>query len=420
MIGRAVFLAFVLITVVAFLIPNEYESVARLIPPDKQQLGGLATMLAVAGTTGGGASSGMGGILADSLGVKSSGALYMGFLKSSTLQDALVSQFDLRKVYGKRYRVDARKELSENTAISEDRKSDIITLTVTDHSPERAQQLASAYATILNQLTAQLDTSAAHRERVFIGGRLEAVRKDLEVADKNLSEFSSKNLTLDVKEQGKAMMEGAAELEGQLIAAESQLSGLQQIYTPDNVRIRSLQARVDLLKKKLSQLRGNRSEPFDARAAQDATNLGSGDDVGISISQLPVLGVTYYDLYRQAKVQETLFEVLTKQYELAKVEEAKELPTVKVLDNPEIPEKKSGPPRLSIIAIGTLLAFCAAVGWVWADYRWGRVSDDDPRKATIAEVRRALSIVITPTLARVWLALRGIARRDATNQKNTL
>jgi capsule polysaccharide export protein KpsE/RkpR len=409
MIGRAVAAAFVLITVTAFLIPSDYESTARLMPPEKPKGEGIAAMLATSGGEGGAANPALGSFLADSLGLKGSGALYVGVLKSTTVQDTLVDQFDLRKVYRKRYRKDADKRLAENTDISEDRKSGIISITVTDHSPQRAQQLAAAYVTTLNQLSAQLNTSEAHRERLFLEERLVAVKQDLATADKDLSEYSSKNLTLDVKEQGKAMVTGAATLEGELIATESQLSGLEQIYTPNNVRVRSLQARVDLLRKKLSELRGN-------GGGLQSPGSNQNNDTGISLSQLPVLGVTYYDLYRRAKIQETVFEVLTKQYELAKVEEAKELPVIKLLDDPQLPEQSSGPPRVRIILIGTLLAFCAVVGWIWFEDRWECMEVDDPRKTTILELSAVMSVALRPGFERFRAVLRRLVRRTKNGE----
>jgi len=414
-ICRAVAVAFVLITIVAFLIPTDYESTARLMPPEKPKGEGLAAMLASSGGEGGAGNPALGSFLADSLGIKGSGALYVGVLKSTTVQDTLVDQFNLCRVYRKRYRKDADKKLAENTDLSEDRKSGIISITVTDHSPQRAQQLATAYVTTLNQLSAQLNSSEAHRERVFLEERLKAVKLDLAAADKDLSEYSSKNLTLDVKEQGKAMVTGAAALEGELIAAESQLSGIEQIYTPNNIRVRSLRARVDLLRKKLSELRGNDVALPNANGNNESPIGDNGNDVGISLSQLPVLGVTYYDLYRRAKVQETVFEVLTKQYELAKVDEAKELPVIKVLDNPQLPERSSGPPRVRIILIGTLLAFCAVVGWIWFVDRWECTDADDPRKATILELNAVTLVALQPGFERLRSVWRRLARRTGSN-----
>jgi capsule polysaccharide export protein KpsE/RkpR len=193
------------------------------------------------------------------------------------------------------------------------------------------------------------------------------VKADLDKASQDMSDFSSKNATLDVKEQGKAMVEGAANLAGQLIAAESQLDGLRQIYTDNNVRIRTLQARVDLLRKKLSELRGNDPNSADVKgdAGSDSNaSTGNNSDFGMSISQLPQVGVTYYDLYRRMKMQETVYEVLTKQFEIAKIEEAKELPTSKVLDPASFPEKKASPKRRLITLGGGLVCVLMAAAYL--------------------------------------------------------
>jgi len=339
-------------------------------------------MLAASGTDKGG--SLVGGILSDAVGIKSSGALYIGVLKSETVQKTLIDRFDLRKVYRVRYEKDAREELSDNTDINEDRKSGIISVTVTDRSRQRAMQMARGYVDSLNELTSQLNTSAAHRERLFIEDRLKTVKQDLDEASNDLSEFSSKNLTLDVKEQGRAMVEGAAALTGELIAAESQLSGLEQIYTTQNVRVRSLQARVTELKHKLSELRGSNADPRDP-------NAETGGDFGVSIAKLPALGVGYYDLYRRVKIQETVFEILTKQYELAKIEEAKELPTIKVLDEATVPETRSSPKRTIITLLGGTLAAMLATAFIMVSIRLRMMSVSHPLNLFGLEIREGLA-----------------------------
>jgi len=349
-IAKALAIGFLLSAIVSLLIPPKYEATTRMMPPEKQSLGGLAGILAAA-TSGADDKAGslVGGLMSDAMGVKSSGALYVGVLRSRTVQDTIINRFDLRKVYRVRLQNDARDQLADYTDVNEDRKSGIISITVTDKLPQRAMAIARAYPETLNSLTAQLNTSAAHRERVFVEERLKTVKQELDTAAKDLGEFSSKNLTLDVKEQGKAMVEGAATLEGELIAAQSQLSGMEQIYTENNVRVRSLKARVGELKRQLSALQG--VNPVTGRSDPNGS-----DEFGVSLTKLPILGTTYYDLFRRLKIEETVFEILTKQYELAKIEEAKELPTIKVLDEATLPETKSSPKRTLITIVGAFLA----------------------------------------------------------------
>ena len=374
-LARVVLYGFLASTLIAFLIPTRYSSTARLMPPDSSESGGLA--MAAAAVAGGAGS--LGGIASEMLGLKSTSDIFVGILSSRTVQDKLIQQFDLRKSYGDRRMEDARKDLAEHTYISVDRKSQIITVSVTDHDPKRAAAMGEAYVAELNRLVAELSTSSARRERIFLEERLKAVNKDLESAEKEFSQFSSKNSAIDIREQGKAMVEAAATLQGQLIAAESELEGLKQIYTDNNVRVRSVRARVNELKAQLEKM-GGKGEDAAAPSDQQESALYP------SMRKLPLLGVTYADLFRQTRVQEAVFESLTKEYELAKVQEAKEIPTVKVLDSPNVPDKKSFPPRTLIVLLGTALAFAIATAWVFGKEAWDQTDSSDSRKVFAREV----------------------------------
>lgn len=375
LLARVVLYGLLASTLIAFLIPPRYESVARLMPPDSNQSGGLA--MAAAALSGG--AGGMGSIATEMLGLKSTSDIFVGILSSRTVQDKLIQQFDLKKLYRDRRMEDARKDLAQHTGMSVDRKSQIITLAVTDPDPKRAAAMGEAYVEELNRLVAELSTSSARRERIFLEERLQTVTKDLESAEKEFSQFASKNTAIDIKEQGRAMVEAAATLQGQLIAAESEYEGLKQIYTDNNVRVRSVRARIDELKHQLEKMGGK---------GESATSVSDqpGDSLYPSIRKLPLLGVTYADLYRRTRVQEAVLEVLTKEYEMAKVQEVKEIPVVKVLDSPSIPDKKSFPPRMLIMFLGTALAFAIATTWIFGKEAWDQTDSNDTRKVFAKEV----------------------------------
>ena len=367
----------VIFTIIAFLIPKRYESTTLLMPPDDQSSSGMGMALAAAlsGTGGGGLS----GLAGDVLGMKSSGDLFIGILRSRTVQDELISKYDLRKIYQTKEWDPARKALTANTTISEDRKSGIIEIKVSDRSPQRAAALAQAYVSELNVVVSQLSTSSARRERVFLEQRLTQVKQDLEAAEKDFSEFSSKNATIDIKEQGRAMVDAAANLQGQLIATRSELEALKQIYSDNNVRIRSLKARAAELQSQLNKLGG------DANIVSNSPN----DDEGSlypSIRKLPLLGVTYADLYRQSKVEEAVYDTLTQEYEMAKVAEAKEIPSVRVLDSANVPERKSSPPRLLIMLMGAFFCFAVTAIWIFARARWEEIDPLSPQRMLIQEI----------------------------------
>jgi len=403
---RAAAIGLAVSTLVAFLIPSSYTSTAQLMPPDTQSSSGLAMMAAMASKVAGG----LGSVAGDLLGMKSSGALFIGVLRSQTAQDRLIQEFGLQKayvLYGKKSMTDARTQLDENTSISEDRKSGIVSISVTDHDPNRATALANGYVDELNSLVAELSTSAAHRERVFLEDRLKLAKHDLDDAGNQLAQFSSKNNTLDMQTEGKAMLDAAGTIAGQMIAAQSELEGLRQIYTDSNPRVRALNARVAELRKQLDRLGGvpekaaigdvaTRAASKGADPPQEpaADTLSSGKAGGLpfpTIRNLPLLGAKYADYYRRAKIQETVFGMLTEQYELAKVEEAKETASVRVLDPAQVPEKKSFPPRLLIMFLGTFLVFSMSAVRVLGAEQWRAVNPDDPRKILAKEVMAELA-----------------------------
>jgi capsule polysaccharide export protein KpsE/RkpR len=373
---RVALYALVVSTVIAFLIPRRFESTVSIMPP-RDTMGDSGLMLAaLAGKT----SPGLGAMAGNLLGTKSTGALFVDLLRSRTVQDHVVDRFDLQRVYWARYKQDARKILNLRTNVAEDRKSGVISLIVTDGSPQRARDLAQGYVEELDRLVSQVSTSTARRERTFIEQRLASVKADLEDAEKQFSAFASKNTALDIKEQTRAMVESAALLQGQMIAAESELQSLEQIYTANNVRVRALRARVDELKRQLQQLGGT-----DSSLLSDAT---SSAELYPSIRKLPLLGVQWADLYRRMKVQETVFDLLTQQYEIARIQEAKEVPTVNVIDPANVPEKKSFPPRLLIILVLTTLSVAVTAICVIGSAHWQEIDPRDPRKRLAMRVWR--------------------------------
>jgi len=360
--------ALVVSTAIAFLMPRHYESTASIMPPDSLS-GNSGAMMAMLAEK---ASPGLASMAGSMLGMKNTGALFLELLRSRTVQDHLVDRFQLQKVYWVGYKQDARKVLNTRTDIYEERKSGVLTLTVTDRSAIRAHDMAQAYVEELNKLVSEVSTSSARRERIFIEQRMASVKNDLEDAEKQFGAFASKNTALDIKEQSKAMVESAAVLQGQLIAAQSELEGLQQIYTASNVRVRSASARIEELQRQLRKISGT-----EASLLPDANQDG---ELYPSIRRLPLLGVEWADRYRRMKIQETVYELLNQQYELARIQEAKEVPTVNLIDPANLPEKKSWPPRLLVMLALTLLSVAVAAAWIVGFARWEQVDPKDPGK----------------------------------------
>ena len=209
---------------------------------------------------------------------------------------------------------------------------------------------------------------------------MQGVNKDLESAEKEFSQFASKNTTIDVKEQGKAIVIRPPSCKGNLSPPSPSSRASGKSIRTTNARVRSVRARVDELKLQLGKIAG-KGEDVSA-SSEDQPQESSYP----SIRKLPLLGVAYADLYRRTQIQEAVLKTLTKEYELAKVQEAKEIPTVKVLDPASVPDKKSFPPRLLIILLGTFFAFCLGVLFAVESENWKSIDPADPRKTFATEV----------------------------------
>lgn len=381
----------VLFTTIAFLLPKRYTAMVHLMPPDYSASSQLAMSLpSLSG--GGDEESGSGGSSGGSVGVGSvmgfaskllglstSGSLIAGVAQSRTVEDDIIAQFGLMKLYRTKYPEDARKILESTTEIKEDPKTGIIALSFEDKDPQRAAAIAQAYVENLNHVLAGVNASSAHRERLFIDQRLVEVKSDLDASAKEFAEFASANSAINIPEQAKAMVGAAADLEAKLIAAQSMLGGLRQIYTENNVNVRQTEASVAELQKQINQFGGRDVVP------SGGTTLPK-SELYPSVRQLPLLGVKYLDLYRRNKVNEAVFEFLTKQGEIARVEEARDVPSVQVLDAAVVPQKKTSPHRLLIMIFGMCFTFFAGAAWLVSEAYWDRIDPQEPWKILTQEV----------------------------------
>jgi len=399
-LGKLSLAGFLLATIIAWLIPNSYEATVQLMPPDNSSGSAMAALAGLMGKSGLMGSSLIGDMLG-SLGQQNMGAVFVGVMRSRTVEDRIINRFDLRKVYWRKKYVDTREKLEARTDIREDRKTGIISIAVSDRNRKRSAAIAQAYVDELNLLLAEVTNSAARRERIFLEKRLTVVNDELKQAAKNLSDFSSKNATLDPKDQGRAIVESAAVLQGELIAAQSELSGLEQIYTSDNVRVRALHSRVAELQEQLGKIAG---KDYAGTTTLDASALYP------SLRQLPILGLQYAEMYRQVKIDETVFEILTEEYEMAKIQEAKDIPSVKILDSPQPPEKKSSPSRWLIIFLGAFAGFLLGGCWIVGTQLWSETDPGQPHKAFLMQVWADLQPAVQKGVTRF--------RVRSTNHRN--
>jgi uncharacterized protein involved in exopolysaccharide biosynthesis len=308
--------------------------------------------------------------------VKTPSALYDEILASRTLRETLVKQFDLMHHYKSRLIEDACKRLADDTAIRENVKSSVVSISVKADSPQLASGLAQAYVSELNRILTNNTTSDARREREFLEGRLKEVKKDLDESSLALSKFAAKNKTIDVTYQSRATLGEEFKLREEMIEARSELAGLEQTYSKDNVRVITARAKLAALQQQVDKANGGPNSP-----GPDANNASYP-----STGEFPALGVTYSDLDRNVRVDEQLWEALTKQYEESKVQEAKEIPTVRILDPANMPQRRSGPARMVIILFGAFLSFLAAIVAVNSIAFWEEMDPWDERKKLLTDI----------------------------------
>jgi capsule polysaccharide export protein KpsE/RkpR len=374
---RAAVVVFLLSIIVTLTMPSEYVSTLKIMPPE-QGGNGTALLAALVGkATGGG--SGLAGLAGSLLGGKNNGALFVALLRSGTISGHLIDKFDLQREYHKRYRLETAKQLARLTKITEDTKSGVITVVVTAKTRERARDIAQGYLDELNDLVARVNTSSAHREREFIERRLGTVQTELQNAQVSLSEFSSKNTTIDIKEQTKATVEAGAKLEGQLIAGETELDSLRQIYGNENVRVRAAEARVGILRRELQRANGQSVQNPDEV-------VDDGSHPYPALRQLPRLGVQWANLYRNVRIHETVFDLLSEEYEMARIEEAKSIPTIGVIDFPGYPERRTGPHRTLIVLISTALSFVLTAVFLLMRRWWLGMDELDGRRVLAGRI----------------------------------
>ncbi|RLB13978.1 MAG: lipopolysaccharide biosynthesis protein [Deltaproteobacteria bacterium] len=347
---------------ISLLLPLKYTATSRILPPQETSPG-LSGLLSQSG----GAFSGLAGSL---LGGTSSADLYVGILESRSVADSLIREFNLKEVYEQDYLEDTYKKLSDNTNIDVSRKTQVISVSVEDRDPKRAADMANAYLEALDHINRTVNVSEGHRKRVFLEKRLKKVKDDLMKAESALETFQQKYGLVSISDQAKAAIEGAAKIKGDIIAAQTELEVLKKFGTEKQNEAVMLKAKIAGLKEQLARIeKGN-----------PPTNKNDSDEFFIPFNQIPELGMKLARLMREAKIQEEVFKLITTQYEMAKIEEAKDMDTIQVLDRAVPPDKKSSPKRALIVILSTIVAFFLAVFLAFFLEYMDRVKTEDPER----------------------------------------
>ena len=347
---------------ISLLLPNIYTGMTKILPPQGQS--GTSAMLAQLG--------GLAGLVGGAAGIKSPTELYVGMLKSRTVADNLIQRFDLMQSYGAKYPSQARKELEGVTNITIG-KEGIVTIEVDDEDPKRAAELANAYVDELFKLTKVLAVTEASLRRLFFERQFEQARGNLIKAEAAAREALEKGGLVQVEGQGRAIVETTARLRGQITVKEVQIGAMRTFATDSNPDLQLAQKELEALKHELVRIEG----PSGSKSGNAQANSGSGIDT---------LG-----LLRDVKYYETIYELLAKQFELAKIDEAKDSAVVQVMDKAIEPDRKSKPKRSLIVLVSALAALF--IGIIWAFVREGTAkAKADPQQASrLLDLKRYLA-----------------------------
>jgi tyrosine-protein kinase Etk/Wzc len=321
--------------------PPVYESAATILPPaEGKDGGGLAAALAATGAAGA-----LGGFIP---GIPANNAdLFVALLKSRIMADEILKRFDLLNRYHAKLMTDARKALEGRTKITV-AKEKVIKVTVEDEDPKLAADIANFYVGNLDSLNHTLNISKASQNRAFIEKRLVETKVELAKAEDALKEFQTQKKAVSLEAQGKAAIEAAAMIQGQISATEVQLKVTESYLAYDNPELARLRSNLQELRNQLYLL----------ESGKGGRGQLPGDRMHPAFISVPTLALDYGRLLREVKVQETLYTLLTSHYEQAKIAEAKDTPTVQVLD-PAIPAERRSKPsiRLNMMIAGLVGVF---------------------------------------------------------------
>jgi len=343
MIGTVASIALLVGVIISLLLKPNFIATAIILPPQQSssssallsQLGSLASL-------GGGASA---------LGMKSPADMYIGILQSRTIADTIISNFQLQALYKEKKLEDARTSLKAHTAI-EAGKDGLIHISFTDHDARRASDIANAYVGGLYSMNSNLAVGEAAQRRAFFDQQLEEEKKALAFAEEDLRMTQQKTGLIQLSGQAQMIIQTIAKLRADIASREVEMQVLRTSATDQNPEMARLNSEISTMRQQLSKLENDQQRGM------------SPGNIAVPASRVPQDALEYTRKYREFKYHETLFDLLSRQYEAARIDEAKSLPIIQVIDHAVPPDKRSGPKR-ALIVLG--LGFLGAVlGSVWA------------------------------------------------------
>jgi len=368
LIGGITFLSALGAVVVSLILPPIYRAEARILPPQTGSSSMAAQMLREIGA--------MAGPFAGLLGIENIKDVYAGMLKSRTMYDWIIEDFDLMELYGAKVREDARARLDDALSVQVG-KDGIISIAVEDKDPKRAADMANAFVARLKEWSGELALTEAQRKKVFLEEQFNRVKENLAKAENDLQEFQEKTGVVMLNQQGSALIGSIAQLRAQIAAKEVELEVMRTYATAGNPDRQRLEEELKGMKEQLSKLE-----------ASSADNPGSLVPTG----KMAEVSTEYLRKSRELRYEETLYDLIAKQYEMARVEEASDPPIVQELDKALPPNKRAKPNRKLIVVVATFGSFFFALLAAFLMEYIEKVSTDPQSKELVNTLRRYASL----------------------------
>ena len=356
--------------IVSLLLPVRYTATTSILPPQQTSSAGSALMAQL------GSLSSVASLAGSTLGLKNPNDLQVAMLKSRTVEDAMLDRFHLIELYKVKRRSDARKKLEKYVDIDSGAKDGLISISVTDRDPRRAEEMANGYVEEFKRLTAGLAVSEASQRRLFFEQQLGQAKDNLANAEEDLKRTEQKTGLIQLDAQTRATIELLADLRGQIAAKEVQISGVRSFATGENPELQMAE----------QELAGLRAQEQKMGAASE----GAANAL-IPKGNVQEAGIEYIRKLRDVKYYETIFELLARQYEVAKVDEARQGAVVQIVDRANVPDRKSSPQRTLIVLGAAVLGLFLGVVWAFTREGLTRLSNNPAERVRLELLKKSIS-----------------------------
>ncbi len=365
----------IIAVVVSLLIPDRYTATTMIMPPQQTQSTAAMLMSQLAGSSLGSLASLAGG--ASALGLKNPNDIYIGMLKSRTVEDAIIRQFGFQHIYKDKKLSDTRKDLESYTDVTSGKDS-LISVSFEDKDPARAAAVANAFVAELKKLTQNLAVTEASQRRLFFEQQVQQAKDDLANAEVAFKDMQQRTGMIQLDSQARAIIEAIGTVRGQIAAKEVELRAMQSFATDQNPNVLLAEQQLLGLREQFAKLEKQQSS--------------DSSDPLLATSKVPAVALEYIRRFREVKYREALFEILAKQFEAAKLDEAKEAAVIQVVDPAMSPDKKSWPPRAIIVAVAILLGILTGSIWALSAETMSRMRESEPFSGQMSQLKFYLHI----------------------------